>query len=154
GRLFLPARCRSGRSVPAGASELQSCCARTVSERFDPPVIQIAATVENNRIDAFGLGALRDRLADCPSAIGLVARERAAHAGLVGARRRQRGAARIVDDLAVDVLQAAEDAHAWSLWGAAQCDADAEMTALARRASVSWFEHGYFFLAPALPALR
>src|SRR5438270_9674899 len=54
-RLYCPA---SSLFLIDGILELQSCFARSVSQRLDASVIQVAATVEHNFLHAFFLGAL------------------------------------------------------------------------------------------------
>src|SRR3954467_3783176 len=92
--------------------ELQPRFARGIRDRLDPAVIEIAAAIEDHPLDALLDRALGDGLAQRLGA-GEVA---AAHLGRehrlqhrLGARRRgQRRAAHVVDDLRVDVRDAAE----------------------------------------------
>src|SRR5207247_9011052 len=42
----------------------QSCFARRAAQRLDPPVIQIAAAIENHLLDALLFGAIGNGLAD------------------------------------------------------------------------------------------
>ena len=76
-------------------------------------MVQVTAAVENNRVDALGLGTLGDQLADRTggSLVAAVAFDRLVQGGSGD----QRVAGDIVDDLGVDVLFRTENVQAGSL---------------------------------------
>src|SRR4051794_6037290 len=111
--------------------EPQSSFARAVCERFDASVIQIAAAVEDDRLDAGLLRGLGDCLADRAGLIGLVAVE-PFHRD--PARARDRLAARVVDELREDAAVGAEHREAGPVGCPGDLAAHAAMTALARLA--------------------
>src|SRR5713226_9480681 len=136
------------------ALELQSCFTRGVSEGFHPPVVQVAAAVEHHGADALVFGAFGNRLTDRTGAICFGAAQVRPRVGFVRARRGQRPARGVVDHLGVNVVQASEDVEPRPGPCAAERHANASVAACACRAGIQWLKHGYFFFAPALPALR
>src|ERR1043166_6507033 len=95
--------------------EFQSRFARCVGHRADAPVIEEAAAVEDDALDALFDRSLGDRLADRFGAFDVAAAdalvERALQRRLDGRRRHQRLAAQVVEDLRGDVGHAAEHAE-------------------------------------------
>src|SRR4051812_22537799 len=90
--------------------ERQPGFAGGIGQGFHPAVKQIAAAVEHHGGDAGLLGALGDRLADRLGRLDIGAGlQAAAHVLLDGRGSGERHAARVVDDLRVDVLARAED---------------------------------------------
>ena len=89
-------------------------------------MIQVTAAVEDDRVDALGLGALGDELTDCTggSLVAAVALDRLVQGGSGD----QRVAGNIVDDLGVDVLFRTENVQAGSLGSAGDFGANALMT--------------------------
>src|SRR5205085_6682531 len=103
---------------------LQSCFARRFGEAAHAPVIDVAAAVKDGAGDALLFGALGDATANL-----FGRRDVAAGSALpVLLRRRggdQRDAAGVVDQLRVDVVDAAEDGQPRALARAADLSADA-----------------------------
>ena len=97
--------------------ELQSGFAGSRGDRRDPPVVEVAASIEDDLGDAGGLGPLGDELADLGGGV-LVARGRAAQVGLGGGRGREGAPVAVVDHLGGDVLVGAEHGEAGALGGA------------------------------------
>ena len=110
-------------SVCSFRSELEAGFAGGIGERLDPPVVPEPGSVEDDALDAGGLGPLGDEPADDRGLLRL---------GLLGAAKllldgrggRQRAPGRVVDDLGVDVVDAAEDREARPLRGSRQVEAD------------------------------
>src|SRR5215210_2490397 len=96
--------------------EFQSCFTRGVRHGANAPVIQETAAVEHDALDALLDGTLRDGRADRLGALEVSAAdalvERALDCGFDARRRRERPATEVVDDLRVDVREAAEHAQA------------------------------------------
>src|SRR6266540_1306453 len=123
------------------ALELQARFAGRISQRLDAAVVHVAAAIEDDDADALLFGARGDGLTDSSRLVCLAARPAVACGRLIGAGRGERRARRIVDDLRIDVLQAAEDAQPWPLATAAELHADAAVTAMASAASIERLEH-------------
>src|SRR5580692_5725825 len=85
--------------------ELQSCFAGCVGQSLDPSVIDVAATVEDHFADALGFGTLGNGFAD-----DFCRRHVAAGAPVFlfafgGARRNQRLAVQVVDQLYINMVE-------------------------------------------------
>src|SRR5262249_52986208 len=113
--------------------KFQPTMARALGQRRDAPMVNVATTIEDDLCDASRLRALRHQLADEPgladAAVLLEALERlrrilaiqrgdlvARHLGELGVARggrEQRPLRRVVDELRVDLVAAAEDGEAW-----------------------------------------
>src|SRR6185503_6561930 len=92
--------------------EVETAGARAVGERFDAPVVEVAAAVERHGADALLLRALREELADRGREPDLaLALDQRLHV-VAGRGLGQRHALHVVDDLGVDVRRAAEHAQA------------------------------------------
>ena len=113
-------------------SKLQSSLTRGLCEGLDASVVQVAAAVEHDGLDAGLLRGLGDRLADLGCLIRLVALERLLQAE--PARAGERAAGLVVDQLGEDSLVRAEDGEARPLGRARDLAANPAMTALARLA--------------------
>ena len=88
-----------------GPSEIQSAFARPFGERLDAAVINIAAAVEHDVLDAFVLRPLGDQLADRLGRIdGRAGLQTLARVLLQRGGRDQGRALLVVDDLRVDLL--------------------------------------------------
>src|SRR5580704_7010470 len=91
------------------SSEIQPALARSVGQRFDPAVIEIAAAVEYHVLDALLFGALGDELAHGLGRVHAGAGLEALARRLFDrGSRRERDAAIVVDHLGVDVLGGTE----------------------------------------------
>ena len=91
-------------------SEFKSAFPGGIGERFDAPVIEIGAAVEDDLGDTGGLGAFRDEFADLDRRLLVGAGLQLAAEILLQARRRgDRVAALVVDHLRIDVRRGAED---------------------------------------------
>src|ERR687897_36891 len=101
------------------ALQVEAALAGALCERADPPVVLVAATVEDDRGHPRGLRALRERAADRASGVDLARRNELALAARGGGQGATRG---VVDDLGVDVLRAAEDRQARALLAAADAE--------------------------------
>src|ERR1700712_3784440 len=66
--------------------EFQPALARGIRQRSDPAAVGVAAPIEDHGVDARGLGALGDQLAD-PNAVGLLVAVDRTHVRLDGRRR-------------------------------------------------------------------
>src|SRR5690606_28468283 len=104
------------RSLNPGGSEIEAGLAGSVREGLDAAVVEVAVAVEDHLGDALVLASLGDGLTHelCCVGLGLVVRvglQALAHRGHVD----ERDALRVVDDLRVDVLGAAEDGEAGTL---------------------------------------
>src|SRR5262249_59308878 len=108
--------------------ELQTSFARAVGERLDTSVIQVAAPVEDDRLDADLLGRLGNGDADRAGLVGLVAAE---PLDRDPARAGERLAARVVDELREHAAVGTEDREPRPLRGSGDLAAHATMTALA-----------------------
>src|SRR5262249_44909392 len=132
--------------------ELKPAGARAVGQRLDPTMIEIAAPVEAHLVDAPGLGALREQLADRgahrDTTLALDARVH-----VVAARSRGQGdSPHVVDDLRVDVRRAAEHRQTRALFRAPHLLTRPQVTDLPPLVLVVPTAH---VAAPAaLPALR
>src|SRR4051812_37502951 len=101
-RLRRSPRCSSLRAI-CGSLEVQAGFARGVGQRFHPAVIEIAAAIEHDVLDAFLDGALGDEGADAGGGV-LVGALGFRLLGVFAFKRRGGGkghAALIVDDLGV-----------------------------------------------------
>src|SRR5262245_55559278 len=94
------------RSLIAGPSEVQSALASAVGQRLHAAVIDVTVAVEHDLLDALLDARLGDRLADRARHRRLAALARLLE--LERRRRHERLAGHVVDDLAVDLLVAAE----------------------------------------------
>src|SRR5262245_41321360 len=109
------------------SSERQPGLAGTFGDCRDAAVVLESAAVEHHGVDAGGLRALADQLADLLG--GVDRRGRAAAQVLLHRRRaRDRAAGEIVDRLHVDVLARTEHGQARSLGGARDLLADPAVT--------------------------
>src|SRR5262245_45351951 len=100
----LPSSCLFWRSLISGSSEVQSALASAVGQRLHAAVIDVTVAVEHDLLDALLDAERRDGFADRGRD-----RDLAALARLLAAERRglrHRLAARVVDDLGVDLLVA------------------------------------------------
>src|ERR1700759_130762 len=115
-----PPRSRSPAMVFSNLSEAQRLCpqvsleaqpalARRIGQRLDAAVIEIAAAIEHDFLDAVLYRSLRQELADRLGRID-VGTGLLAHILFQRRRRSQRLALQVVDDLGVDVLGRAEHA--------------------------------------------
>src|SRR5580658_4278757 len=109
-------------------SELQTGGARSVRQRANAPVIEVAAPVEDDLVDSFGQQKRRDGLAHllCSVELGGVGR-RTPNVARESRRVRHRLARHVVDDLSVDVPRAPENAETRPLRGPADLLADAQL---------------------------
>src|SRR4029453_13817833 len=132
--------------------EGQAGRAGRLGERLDPPVVLIAAAIEDNLLDAACLRPLGQQLAHDFGRGHVAARLRlGAEVGGPAVPRGQRAPARIVDHLRVDVAQAAEHRQPRPLRGPDDPGADAQVADLA---SLDLFA-GQHYLPPAfLPTFR
>src|SRR5690606_17574646 len=96
------------RRAARNRSELQPAFAGRIGKRLDLAVEQGAATVEDDRIDALGLGPFRDRGADLGGGLDVVLADQT-QILFQGRGRGQRHALRVVDQLDADVLGRAVD---------------------------------------------
>src|SRR5216684_593241 len=139
--------------------ELQSGGARGLGERFDPTVIRKTAAIEDDRLDARLPGALGDGLAHGSRAFRPRGRLQALmKIGVGRGGGGQRPSRRVIDQLGVDVVQAAEDGEPRARGTAHEVGPQPNMPADARGATIALPVH--YFAAPApvvlpvLPALR
>src|SRR5207302_10637283 len=94
---------------PRKKLEAQPAFARRIRKRLDAPVIEIAAAIEHDFLDAVLHGALRQELADRFRRIDVgTGIAGLAHRLLERGRRRQRLALQVVDDLRIDMLRRTE----------------------------------------------
>src|SRR5262249_42135898 len=105
--------------------ELQSCFTRRVGDRFDAPVIDVSAAVENDFGHALRLGRLGDLLADFLGSGEVPAGLLRALLAFVGAGSGDGLAFHVVDELDIDVLGRTVDVQTRALGRANQLDADA-----------------------------
>src|SRR5262249_46758488 len=113
--------------------EAQSSFARAIGERLDASVIQVAAAVEDDALDAGLLPARGEQLAHLGGLLRLVAGERLRQ--VEPRRGGQRAAGVVVDELGEDAAVRAEDQQARALGGAADLAADPAMPAQTRFAN-------------------
>src|SRR3954470_13870554 len=128
--------------------EVEAGFARRVGERTDAAVIAEAGAVEDDLVDAGGLGAFGNQPTDD---LGLL---RLRAAGVTQALLERRGAGdrpagAVVDDLCVDLVEAAENGKSRTSRRAGQAQTDPLVALCAGRAAA----HGAHFLPPILPAL-
>src|SRR5216684_6580806 len=131
--------------------KLQAGFAGGVRQSLDSAVVQEPAPVEHDRAHPGRLGLGRDRLADLGGLVHTVA------LGLELDRRcgRQRAVARVVDELRVDVVEAAKYRKPWALRRAGHVHAHAPVALQAVDLAVLAFDHAVVLAPfPALPALR
>ena len=88
-------------------SEVEAGFAGGIGERLDPPVVPEPGSIEDDLLDAGGLGPLGDEPTDDGRLLGLGS-TRSAKLLLRRRGRGERPAGRVVDDLGVDVVEAAE----------------------------------------------
>src|SRR5207302_5082952 len=131
----------------------QAAGPRGLGQCLDPSVILKAAAVEDHALHAPLLRLLRDQLAhDLRRGDVSAALLSRAERGAAAVHRGQRPPALVVDQLGVDVIQAAKHRQARARRGAADPPAQPEMPYVPRRAS---FASDHFAPAPAfLPTLR
>src|SRR5207244_1862642 len=97
----------------------QPTLAGGIGQRLDAAVILVMAAVERRLGNALFLGRLGDLLADHLRRLDVAARlEARSNVGNRAARRSQRDAGQVVDELGVNVLRAAEDGQPRPLGGA------------------------------------
>src|SRR5437773_1297099 len=139
------------RFICAIGSELQTCFASSVGDRFHAAVIKESVTVEHDALDALLDQTLGDGLADrlgardVAAALGLL--QPALHVRLDGRGRRDRPAGHVVDHLHVHVRDAAEHRQARASLGALHPLADPVLDAIA---AIFLRLHPHYF-APVLP---
>src|SRR4051812_15908820 len=121
-------------------SELEAGFASRIGERADASVVAEARAVEDDLPDAGGLRALGDEPAYLPR---LVALRLLGSAEVLLDRRRggKRLAGRVVDDLRVDVVEAAEDGQPRPRHGSLQVEADPGVALLPRSAATCDLAH-------------
>src|SRR5262249_25387193 len=86
-------------------SKLESAFARGIRQRLDPTVVEIAAAIEHDLLDAFRRGAFGEPLAHRLRRLDIGAGlEAVAHLLLHGGCGRQRAAVRVVDHLRIDMF--------------------------------------------------
>src|SRR4029453_254056 len=132
--------------------EGQAGRAGCLGERLDPPVVLIAAAIEDDLLDAARLRPLGQQLAHHLGRGHVAARLRlGAEVGRAAVHRGQGAPARVVDHLRVDVAQAAEHRQPRPLRGPDDPSADAQVADLASPDLLA----GQHYLAPAfLPTFR
>src|SRR5665213_2212600 len=113
---------------PLGLEQKPAFTSR-VGQGFDPAMIQITAPVEHHRLHALLLGAFGQQFSDCLGAGYVAAIFDAAF--FVRRSRRQGVSRRIVDNLRVNVLDAAENGQPWPFRAARHFPADAFVYSLA-----------------------
>src|SRR5438270_2509429 len=137
--------------------ELQSGFAGGLGQRLDPPVVEVAAAVEDDLLQARVDRLAGDRLADRLGGREVVL----VQLQVDGRSRRQSAPAGVVDELDVSVRQAPEHGQARALGGAADLDPDPAVALVPRAFPVYLFNHvwvSFFDLEratrPACRALR
>src|SRR5688572_9928903 len=138
-----------GKTFSSVALEVEAGFATGIGERPDTTVVAISGAVEDDLLDARALGALGQQSANDLGVLGLVAGRRA-DALLERRGAGQRAAGGVVDDLGVDLVQAAIDSQAGARAAAGEREADARV---ALRTSSLAAGHDSHFLPPILPAL-
>src|SRR5487761_237968 len=129
----------------------QSGFARGVCQSLDSAVVEKAAPIEDDVADTGRLGLGRDRLPHFGRLGHAIALGLQADGGGGG----QRAAAIVVDELRVDVIQAAEDRQSGALLRAADVNAHALVALQPVDFAVRWLDHPAALAPlPALPALR
>src|SRR5262245_11801301 len=145
-----------GASEPRGGTgillEIEPAGARSVGERLHAPVIEVAAAVERHLRDALRLRPLGEQLADRRADGGLALALDAPLQVVTARCRGERDAARVVDDLGVDVGRAAVDRQTRTLRGALDAAPDAISADAPPLELVVLSAHDV--LPAALPALR
>src|SRR5438270_1365031 len=137
--------------------ELQSRATRGFGQRLDPTVVGKPPTIEDDRFDPRFQRPFGDRLADGRSALRAGVRlDRLAQGAVRRRGCRQRPPRGVIDDLRIDMMQAAEHRQPWPLGPALEVGAQPDMTANPCAAAIGNLVH--YFAAPAvfpvLPALR
>src|SRR5919198_6768770 len=123
------------RLLAAPLALVEARLARRVGQRLDAAVVAEAAAVEDDRLDAQGPGPLGDGPAHAPRRLDVAAR-RPAQLLLDGRGRGEGHGPLVVDDLRVDVVQAAEDREPRARLRAAHAAADARAHAPSDRCFV------------------
>src|SRR5688572_8862429 len=140
------------RFINAMRLKLQTCFARRVGHCLHAPVIEEPVAVEHHALDALLQQPLGDRLANRLGALDVAAgrllRQPALHGRLDGRGRGDGAAGHVVDDLDVDVRDAAEHRQPRPLFAAAHPLANPELDPVASVFS-GLDAHGYF--APVFP---
>src|ERR1700682_6213510 len=140
-----------GYRLPIRLLKLQSGFAGSVRQSLDSAVVEESAPVEDHRAHARGLRLRGDRLADL---------RRLFHSVFlrlqVDCRRgRHRPAGTIVDELRIEVVEAAENGKARPLLRASDVHAHATVTLRSVRLAVVLLDHAAVLAPlPAFPALR
>src|SRR5690242_2635565 len=130
--------------------EAQSALARGIRERLDAAVIEIAATVEHDFLDAVLHRAFREQLAHGLRGVDVGTSLRT-HVLFHRRRRGERRALQVVDDLRIDVLRRAEHGEARpAVRGTAQREPHALLAPGIRNLVSRHRRLRYFFL----PSLR
>src|SRR5438105_1171215 len=127
----------------SGSLECESGFAGGLRERFDATVIFEAATIEDDGGDALFFCFPGQRLTDKPGdfALLLLAIASRLDIGLEVAGGHERVARAVVDDLRVDVFEAAEDGEAGAFGSACEAFANAEVTSSAGGAGETGLLH-------------
>src|ERR1700694_3573343 len=140
-----------GYRLPIRLLKLQSGFAGSVRQSLDSAVVEESAPVEDHRAHARGLRLRGDRLA----ALGRLRHAIALRLQVDRGSRRQRAAGSIVDELDVEVVEAAEDGKTRTLLRAADVQAHAPVPLRTGRLAVVLLDHEAISAPlPALPALR
>src|SRR4029079_16883456 len=126
--------------VSSSRSELEAGFASRFGERLDPPVIPEPGPIEDDALDAGGLGPVGDGAADDGCLLGL-RRAGAAKLLLEGRGGGQRPPGGVVDDLRVDVDVAAEDRETSPRPGPLQSEADPVVALLSGGAAAGDLRH-------------
>src|SRR3954463_5515608 len=138
-------------------SQREATLAGTVGQGGDPSVVLVARAVEHDALDAGRLRPLGDKLAD-PACLGRLVSVERAQLGLHRARRGERLADEVVDDLDAHVPRRAGDHHARPLRRTGDLLATPDLTAQTRgdpRARVlAGLECDSHRHLPAFPTLR
>src|ERR1700736_4219756 len=140
-------------------SELQSGAARGLGQRFDPAVVRKTAAIEDDRLDARLASALSVALPHRGRAFRPRRRLQAlAKSGVGRGGGGQRSSRGVIDQLGIDVVQAAEDGEPRARGTTLDLGPQPDMAADARALAIGLL--GHYFAAPApvvlpvLPALR
>src|SRR5581483_4263670 len=146
------ARCQAPAAFHAGrVSKDETAGAGGVSQRLHAPVILVSPAIEHHLADPARLGLLRQELAHGLGGGHIAAGPVLAEEVLAAAVYREQRLARVVvDELGIDVTQAAKDRKPGSLRGAADVTPQPEVPLVARRAAIL----GDHFAPAFLPTFR